>query len=579
MYRQIHNFRLITKLGKGGVGEVYLAEDIESENVFAVKLLLKEFLHDIKIVNDFIEEAKLHSELSHPNILKFHSFIRDENVCYIVMEYVEGKSVYDLIRSTKGIEEVRAIKIFKQIVSAISYLHSKGIIHRDINPRNILLTENDVVKISDFGISKKIDEFYFENEKELGTLYYMSPEQIVKSHIDERSDIYSLGMTLYEMLTGRLPFSISINDETDEKIKNEILFSKISDLRTYKNNISPNIANAIFKMIERKKENRFQNCSAILDFLEPKFINLELDESRFKKMKSISFHKNLDLGTDEKKYINDIQFTNDERIFSILNSNGEINFFDLETFEKKKNLFVNQSRKICFSKNGNYFAVSELGKEIKIFFNGSNTIKSLLKGHKTNIVQMQFSDDGNFLCSISNDGEIKIWNVVEDKEINSIQIEVPQNCIVKFCEFSNTNLIAIGFSDDTVKIFENNKIIKTISYKKNISSISIYENLFVIGFVDGEVKLFTTSNEDEIYSLQSHKERVNCLKFLNENYLISAGKDSHIKVWKLQSGVEIFSLTNNVQKEIVSLAISQNKKYIVNTDIYSSVFIWKIFYQ
>lgn len=205
------------KLGEGGMGAVYLAQQDSIDQKIAVKVLHANAADSDEIVQRFHREARVISMLTHPNIIRVFIFGRTEDdLLYLAMEYVEGRTLRDAMTS-QGMDEVRAIKIMKQLCSGLSEAHDLGIIHRDLKPDNVLLTkfrgEDNFVKILDFGIAK-LNEPDGKPEQKLtqagivyGTPEYLSPEQAQALDLDQRTDIYSLGVMLYEFMTGRVPFT------------------------------------------------------------------------------------------------------------------------------------------------------------------------------------------------------------------------------------------------------------------------------------------------------------------------------------------------------------------------------------
>ena len=187
---------------------VYLASHKDTGIQVAMKLLKEELQDKEKITDRFTQEGLL--KLDHPNIVKVLVVGTHNNTPYIVMDYIEGSDLEEVIKRNGRLPVDKALNIFKQILSALSYVHSKGIIHRDIKPKNILIDKNGSVKLTDFGIAKTL----YSNVKTstgsyLGAPAYSSPEQMDGRKVDSRSDIYSLGITLYEMLAGKGPYSSS----------------------------------------------------------------------------------------------------------------------------------------------------------------------------------------------------------------------------------------------------------------------------------------------------------------------------------------------------------------------------------
>ena len=217
--REIGPYRIVERLGAGGMAEVYLAEDTRLNRLVALKLLPAYFASDSARLRRFQSEARAASALNHPGILTIHEVGEDDGIYFIATEFIDGQTIRELIKSeTLSLEEI--LDTVEQVASALSVAHAAGIVHRDIKPENIMRRPDGLVKILDFGIAKLIEPETPERSNEttgfrthteaglvMGTVNYMSPEQARGLAVDERTDIWSLGVVLYEMLTGRLPFS------------------------------------------------------------------------------------------------------------------------------------------------------------------------------------------------------------------------------------------------------------------------------------------------------------------------------------------------------------------------------------
>ncbi|AFN75506.1 serine/threonine protein kinase with PASTA sensor(s) [Melioribacter roseus P3M-2] len=205
---QIDNYRIVSVLGKGGMGIVYKAYDTKLDRFVAIKMLNSDMYDRLKFIERFKREAKNQAKLSHPNIVTVYGFIEYDNLLGIVMEYVEGESLDKILRRQGRFNLYDVFYILKQILLGLGYAHSKGFVHRDIKPSNIVLNKEGVAKVMDFGISKSLfdDSAVTKTGAKIGTVYYMSPEQIKGYDVTNRSDIYSLGCTAYEMIVGHPPF-------------------------------------------------------------------------------------------------------------------------------------------------------------------------------------------------------------------------------------------------------------------------------------------------------------------------------------------------------------------------------------
>lgn len=201
------DYQIIGILGAGGMGKVYKVRNVISDRVEAMKILLPNLEADAELADRFMREIKVQASLNHPNIASLHTAVRQGNQLLMVMEYVEGRTIESLLREGP-VPLANGIHYVLQVLSALSYAHARGVVHRDIKPANMMLTPEGVVKLMDFGIARvaKSDQKLTQTGHTVGSLFYMSPEQIQGGQVDARADLYSLGVSLYEIVTGRKPY-------------------------------------------------------------------------------------------------------------------------------------------------------------------------------------------------------------------------------------------------------------------------------------------------------------------------------------------------------------------------------------
>ncbi len=206
----LENYKIVAILGEGGMGIVYKALDLKLERYVAIKILSPQATANPQFVERFKREAKNQAKLTHPNIVPVYGFAEERQTLGIVMEYVDGETLEHLIHRKGKMELIEALDILKQILAGADYAHSKGFVHRDIKPSNIIISSDGTAKIMDFGISKSIydSKGITKTGTKLGTILYMSPEQIKALEPTGQSDIYSIGITFYEMLSGKTPFDV-----------------------------------------------------------------------------------------------------------------------------------------------------------------------------------------------------------------------------------------------------------------------------------------------------------------------------------------------------------------------------------
>ncbi len=280
----VDNYKIIEILGRGGMGVVFKAMDLNLEKIVALKMIDPFLARNDNFMKRFRTEAKALARLENSNIVNVYALRETDFGLFMVMEYVQAKTVSEWMRE-KGLFTVKeTLNITKQILNAIGHAHKVGVIHRDIKPNNILLGEDGIVKVMDFGLAKVIQESGSQNtvtQTAAGTLYYMSPEQIKGlGNVDNRSDIYSIGMTVYEMIAGKTPFEKS---ESEFTIQKQIIEGKIPPPTKYSPSISKQLNKFIMKAIDKDPDKRYQDISlmmADLQQLESKETESEEEKTR-----------------------------------------------------------------------------------------------------------------------------------------------------------------------------------------------------------------------------------------------------------------------------------------------------------
>ncbi|HOJ11256.1 MAG TPA: Stk1 family PASTA domain-containing Ser/Thr kinase [Clostridiales bacterium] len=259
-----NRYELIEKIGGGGMALVYKARCRLLNRYVAVKILRDEFTGDEEFVKRFEVEAQSAASLSHPNIVSIYDVGNQNNTFYIVMEYVEGLTLKEYIADKGSIEWKEAVKIAIQICSAIEHAHSKQIIHRDIKPQNILMTKDGIAKVTDFGIARAVTSSTITIVgSTIGSVHYFSPEQARGGYIDEKSDLYSLGIVIYEMITGKMPFV----GETPVAVALKHIQDKPLQPIELKKEIPKALNNIVMKAIKKDQSLRYQTASEMLEDL------------------------------------------------------------------------------------------------------------------------------------------------------------------------------------------------------------------------------------------------------------------------------------------------------------------------
>ena len=311
MIKRLNHFKLICELGRGGSGVVYKALDTRLKRYVAIKILNPHPDYREKDISRFLLEAQAASSLNHPNICTIFDIGKQDTTNYIVMELVEGKTLRMILEERKKLPVNEIIEIVIEICQALSVAHKNAIIHRDIKPDNIMISEEEFVKVMDFGLAKlkqvekkldpdKIDlsniisktiSLKTSVSTLLGTANYMSPEQINGDPADERSDIFSLGIVLYEILTDSLPFE----GENSTEVLRSIIEDEPKPIENYNSEICPQLKDIIYTALKKKPENRFQNMKEILSALN------KIKEKNFEQQRQRISDEKINLGKQWKQ--------------------------------------------------------------------------------------------------------------------------------------------------------------------------------------------------------------------------------------------------------------------------------------
>jgi eukaryotic-like serine/threonine-protein kinase len=271
----VSHYMILEEIGKGGMGLVYKARDTHLDRLVAIKILPPEKISDLEHKRRLLQEAKAASVLNHPHIITIYDVDVTDGVAFIAMEYIKGKTLSQLIPKT-GLPPKEAIKYAIQIADALAALHARGIIHRDLKPTNVMVAEGSIVKVLDFGLAKLMELIIGENETIqpsmertssgmiMGTPTYMSPEQLEGKSVDTRTDIFSFGVLLYEMLAGHRPFQ----GNTGFAVTTAIMNNEPVPLTQVNRNMPPEIDRTVSHCLEKDPRQRFQNAADLKFSLE-----------------------------------------------------------------------------------------------------------------------------------------------------------------------------------------------------------------------------------------------------------------------------------------------------------------------
>ncbi|MFD2612927.1 Stk1 family PASTA domain-containing Ser/Thr kinase [Paenibacillus gansuensis] len=274
-------YEIISRIGGGGMALVYKGHDILLNRKVAVKVLRQQFVHDEEFIRRFRREAQSAASLSHPNVVSIYDVGQEDEIHYIVMEYIDGHNLNEIIQQRAPLQVEESVRVASQICDALEHAHQNHIIHRDIKPHNILIGKNGRVKVTDFGIARAVTSSTItQTGSVIGSVHYFSPEHAKGVITGEKSDLYSLGIVLYQMLTAQLPFL----GESPISVALKHLQEHVEEPRKVNPVIPQSVENVILKAMRKNPEERYQSATEMLRDLETCLLPTRLNEPK------IQFH-------------------------------------------------------------------------------------------------------------------------------------------------------------------------------------------------------------------------------------------------------------------------------------------------
>jgi len=501
--RKIQNYKVVSLLGVGGMGSVYKVYDTILERYAALKIININSIPNPRFIERFKREARNQAKLSHPNIVSVYGFVQERDILGIVMEYIHGETIESIIRKNGRFDLYYATELLEQILNGIDAAHSSGFIHRDLKPSNIILDHEGNPKIMDFGISKSIEDIktVTQQNSRPGTLLYMSPEQLSGNVVTIKSDIYALGITYYEMLTGHHPYQVNTIYE--------IIDAHVNQVPERLTNILPGIPDfideIILRAIGKAGDNSFNNAQEFKEALKlvPKIESFTssginqyipeddytpvLTEDEVKTEKTESKKNNTftnillvlvfivlavivynvvkkTIEEYEKDDINSLNYSQDY-------TKNPHYILSTDWLNVKINTDANLNS-ICFTNDFNGFLAGDSGTLFRTINSGSDW--ELVKtGYKNNFHSLTISDNKIFVAG--SDGFIGINND-KNKQIKKVNTGVSET-IFQIIFISDYTGFAVG---------SNGLILKTedggLSWSRRMSNVT--ENLFSVAFAD-----------------------------------------------------------------------------------------------
>jgi eukaryotic-like serine/threonine-protein kinase len=448
--KKIGRYEVKRKLGIGGMGEVFLAQDAELDREVAIKVLLPEFCSDLERVNRFKLEAKSASSLNHPNIITIYEIGSNNEQLYIVTEYIKGETLRSLIER-KALDLSSTLNIAEQIASALVTAHQAGIIHRDIKPENIMIREDGFVKVLDFGLAKPTSVESEAETRELvstkagvvmGSVAYMSPEQARGKETDCRTDLWSLGVTLYEMLTLKTPF----DGETMTDILANIIHKEPLLLSEFADDIPAELQRIAKKSLRKDREERYQTAKDFSLDLKNLRKEMELEHELEVSISPSRFNEIISRSSEVAKKSLGQKVTNENAHTQILETANtmQISHSMADDSKPKKRISMILYAALGLILLGGLWAMSYITQEKPRLANSFTNVSTEKMPIKKSVFGIEFSPDSKYLAYVEGSQGSKTRLVLRQFETGSEKDIVP---------FVDSTIALIGFSPDSNYIY------------------------------------------------------------------------------------------------------------------------------
>ncbi|GAX41443.1 protein kinase [Tolypothrix sp. NIES-4075] len=601
-----NRYRIIRPLGSGGFGKTFLAEDEDKlKEHCVVKQLAPKVLGTsalLKSMQLFEDEARQLQQLgkNHPQIPTLHAYFNQDNCLYLVQEFIEGKTLTQELNEQGCFSEEKIWNLLKELLPVLKFIHDNQVIHRDIKPDNIIRRDSDGrLVLIDFGASKLVTNIKGQQGTQIGTHGYSPLEQIKCGEAYPASDLFSLGVTCFHLLTGINPFDLYINSG----------YSWVTNWNKYcKVKISQKLYQVVNKLLETDIQNRYQSADEVLQLPQisqsvtqpPKSwfnFQLPLAPALLVNKKWLIYvllsvlvltgyvisHNLPDNPTliGHSDEVNSLAFSSDgitlasgsdDKTIKIWNLNNKK---EIRTFKGHSNFVYS----VAISPDGQILVSGSKDKTIKIWSLKTGQLINTLNGHKDFVDSVAISPDGQTIASGSYDHTIKLWNL---KTLQLIRTFEGHSAQVLSVAISPDNQILIsGSKDKTIKMWNLNtgqeiRTIQAHSGDVNAIAISSRGDMFASASDDKTVKVWDLNTGHEIRTIGIHSADVNAIAFSHDGDKIASGSDDKtVKIWNLMSG-ELLDTLEVHKSAVYAVAFSPNDKTLVSAGADKTIRIWHV---
>ncbi|MBX7220887.1 MAG: protein kinase [Blastocatellia bacterium] len=575
-------YRIDMLLGQGGMGSVYKATHLELDRVIALKVVLPDFVSSNETLERFRQEARAAARLNHPNVIGVYDFgVLPTGQAYLAMELLRGRSLRDEIEDLGMLSPERVVEILRPVCEAVHAAHCAGVIHRDLKPDNIVVETTDagheLVKVVDFGIAKLKERqgIHSLNLTEpglvMGTPHYMSPEQCRGEELDARSDVYSLGVTAYEMLSGRVPF--------DAPTPSAVIIQHAVDpprkLRLIREDLSEVLETVVMKALSKNREMRQQSAMELLLELE-RAVN-ESKEPEAPPLPQLN-------QADRPTLSPEMDFL----------GNSDAALADIATLFTTGRTHIAVSLKLSESATltGHEHVVKSLDylpqSHLLVSASGDGTVRiwdtaflqerAVLRGHEYSVNAAIFSPDGARIASAGADGTVRLWMVKGEREL----IALGHKASVRALSFAPDGRWLASACDTEIKLWDAvrfRQITLLEGHTKTVEAVKFSPtgNILASGSTDDTVRLWDMITKTETQSLLRAGHAITALKYSPDGrYLASAGRDQVICLWDLENLSEPFQVLWGHDEAVRAIAFSPDGRWLASGDWNGEMRIWDL---
>ncbi|MGQ9896196.1 MAG: WD40 repeat domain-containing serine/threonine protein kinase [Acidobacteriota bacterium] len=592
-------YRLDALIGQGGMGSVYRATHLELDRTIALKIVLPDFVSNHETLERFRQEARAAARLNHPNVISVYDFgILPTGQAYLAMELLTGHSLREELERQERLSPRRIASILRPVCQAIHAAHEAGVVHRDIKPDNIILitkpeTGEEIVKVVDFGIAKLKERSgstvsnLTEPGLVMGTPHYMSPEQCRGEELDRTSDIYSLGITLYELLVGHVPF--------DAPTPSAVIIQHAVDppplMHRLRPDIPEQIERVVLRALSKSREHRQPTALHLYQEFEQSLREAEETAAALNIAKTSATFPTLDLSqtksvqlersatlTGHEHVVKSLSYHSSNDWLASASGDGSVRLWDLQT-NREINLFSGHEysvNAVAIAPDGLRLASGGADGTARIWtLRDATEIASF--GHRTAVRALLFASDGRWLITAF-DTEVKIWDALRQRQIASFLGHV--KTIDALALSSDGHALASGGADDAIHFWDliskTEQAMVRLSGHAPTSLAYLPDGRLISGGRDGKLCVWQADETKPVQTVTAHSEAIRALALSPDSSLLATSDwNGVIKLWATQD------LTNLTTVEAhdgpaQALAFAPNGQHLASGGADAVIHIWQL---